>query len=289
MEYVNHIRENAGKRFAHAGKKKDVNYDIEQNVREIRALLKINAEIFSRCIKAADLPHREDGVDGTLQFTRSTLDEVKVRQNRSRGSEEDEDDDDNDDDARRKTEFVVEESISRKMFGIKPLTELPANLRNVFVVQYKAEPLNTFIDHDAFFQSALMLHEDVLEPFLAKLKHHIESIHVCLGEIESWLLEPKSNIEFLEETFELELELLGNGDLENDSYEELRPDDTCRACDRRYDSHPFYCTETGDFFERKRCHVLKLCNDSGKHERKFAITSQSDRHKMKKFLEFLAD
>ena len=28
MEYVNHIRENAGKRFAHAGKKKNVNYDI---------------------------------------------------------------------------------------------------------------------------------------------------------------------------------------------------------------------------------------------------------------------
>ena len=42
-------------------------------------------------------------------------------------------------------------------------------------------------------------------------------------------------------------------------------------------------------FERKKCHVLKVCNDSGKHERKFAITSQSDRHKMKKFLEFLAD
>jgi hypothetical protein len=28
MEYVNHIRENAGKCFTHAGKKKDVNYDI---------------------------------------------------------------------------------------------------------------------------------------------------------------------------------------------------------------------------------------------------------------------
>jgi hypothetical protein len=37
-------------------------------------------------------------MDGTLQLTRSTLDEVKVRQNRSRGSEEDEDDDDDDDD-----------------------------------------------------------------------------------------------------------------------------------------------------------------------------------------------
>jgi hypothetical protein len=103
------------------------------------------------------------------------------------------------------------------------------------------------------------------------------------------LLEPKRNIEFLEETFELELKLLGNGDLENDSYEGPRPDDTCRACDRRYDSHLLYCTETGNLFEPKRWHVLKVCSDSGKHERKFAITSQSDRHKMKKILEFLAD
>ena len=38
MEYVNQIRENAGKCFTHAGKKKDVNYDIRA--------LKINAEIF---------------------------------------------------------------------------------------------------------------------------------------------------------------------------------------------------------------------------------------------------
>ena len=126
MEYVNHIRENAGKCFAHVGKKKEGvdNYDIEQNVREIRALLKINAYYFSRCIKAADLPHRDDDVDVTLQFTRSILDEVKVRQNRSLGSKEDEgDDDDDDDDARRITEFVVEESISRKIFGIKPSRE----------------------------------------------------------------------------------------------------------------------------------------------------------------------
>jgi hypothetical protein len=241
-------------------------------------------------------------VDGTLQLTRSTLDEVKVRQNRSRGSEEDEDDDDNDDDAHRKTEFVVEESISRKNFGIKPLTELPANLRNVFLVQYKAEPLNTFmlslgfIDYDAFFQSALMLHEDVLELFLAKLKHHIESIHVCLGEIESWLLEPKSNIEFLEETFELELELLGNGDLENDSDERVQMIHVGHAIVDMTLTHLSTISAVATalklvicLFERKKCHVLKVYNDSGKHERKFAITSQSDRHKMKKFLEFLAD
>jgi hypothetical protein len=109
----------------------------------------------------------------------------KCPKNRSLVSKEDEGDDDDDNDARQITEFVVKESISRKITGIKPLTELPANLRNVFVVQYKAEPLNTFIDYGAFFQSALMLHEDVLKPFLAKLKHLIQSIHVCLGVLRT--------------------------------------------------------------------------------------------------------
>ena len=49
--------------------------------------------------------------------------------------------------------------------------------------------------------SAVVLHDDVLEQFLVKLKQHLESIQVCLGKIESWLLEPKSNIKFLGETF----------------------------------------------------------------------------------------
>ena len=50
-----------------------------------------------------------------------------------------------------------------------------------------------------------MLHDDVLEPFLVKLKCHIQSIHVCLGKIESWLVEPKDSISFLEDTFETKL------------------------------------------------------------------------------------
>jgi hypothetical protein len=253
MEYVNHIRENSGKRFAHTGNIKDVNYDIEKNVREIRALLKINAEIFSRCTKAADLSH---SFGGALQITRSVVNRVIVRSHKDEDSDDEDsdykdDDDDDDDDARPKTEFFVEESLSKKIFNMEPLTELPASLKNVFVVQYKAEPLNAFIDYDAFFQSAIMLHEDILKPFLAMLKYHIESIHVYLGEIETWLLEPKSNIEFLEKTFELELDFSKYG--------------------------------------REKRHVLKVCDDSGKHERNFEITSQRERHKLKKFLEFLDD
>ena len=50
-----------------------------------------------------------------------------------------------------------------------------------------------------------MLHDDILEQFLCKFKQHLESIQVCLGKIESWLLEPKSNIQFLEETFQKKL------------------------------------------------------------------------------------
>eukprot|EP00985_Skeletonema_marinoi_P011445 scaffold5456_cov73-Skeletonema_marinoi.AAC.1 len=51
LDFVTHIREKAQKRFA--SRRKNVNYDIEQNVREIRALLNINAEIFGRVIDSA--------------------------------------------------------------------------------------------------------------------------------------------------------------------------------------------------------------------------------------------
>ena len=53
LEYVNHIREEVGKRFVTTGRN-NVNLDIEQNVREIRALLNINDEIFGRCMSMGD-------------------------------------------------------------------------------------------------------------------------------------------------------------------------------------------------------------------------------------------
>ena len=77
LEYANHIREEAGKRFNKSIKKKNVNLDIEQNIREIRALLKINDEIFERCM-SAEWTHVKY-IKTLVTFTRYGFDVVKVR------------------------------------------------------------------------------------------------------------------------------------------------------------------------------------------------------------------
>jgi hypothetical protein len=110
------------------------------------------------------------------------------------------------------TELITVQERDQEAFSMKPLLELPAGLNDLFVVKYQAAPYHDFINYDDFFKTAIMLHDDVLEPFLVKLKQHLESIQVCLGEIESWLLEPKSNIQFLEETFGKKLDILTDED-----------------------------------------------------------------------------
>ena len=94
-----------------------------------------------------------------------------------------------------------------------------------------------------------MLHDDILEPFLCKLKQHLESIQVCLGEIESWLLEPKSNIQCLEETFGKKLERVQLG----------------------------------------RKQVLTTNRDSGRFEKTFTLAKASDQQKLKNFLVFMGN
>src|SRR5210317_1411594 len=52
-----------------------VNYDIEHNIREIRAILKMNAEILDRCMEFMT----EDGADWSAFFERVTYDLVTAR------------------------------------------------------------------------------------------------------------------------------------------------------------------------------------------------------------------
>jgi len=43
------------------------------------------------------------------------------------------------------------------------------------------------------------LHESILCSFLSVLKDHLESVQLFLGKIESWLLEPQSDVAFLKD------------------------------------------------------------------------------------------
>ena len=280
LEYVNHIREEAGKRFVTTGRRNNVNLDIEQNVRrEIRALLKINDEIFGRCMSMGGGKIESE----FITFMRNSYDVVKVRPSGT------------------STEFYTEPERSNKEFDMKSLSELPDGLNNVFALKYQKEQ-PSLIDYKAFLESAVMLHDDILEPFLAKLKCHIESIHVCLGEVESWLLEPKSNIDFIEETFGEGLdiptadditvkqsacpagtypsiELCANCGLQFGMHRKPKHGSSHYRCPNSYPRTRFHC---------KKYVVLKEHNESGKFEKTFAIAEKSEQKKLKKFLEFMS-
>jgi len=283
LDFVTHIREKAQKRFA--SRRKNVNYDIEQNVREIRALLNINAEIFGRVIDSAS----NYGSGESVTLTRHGFDVVKVRQ------------------SGESTEFITEPACSEDTFPINALLHLPNNLNGVLVVQYQAAPFNNFIDYNAFFRSALMLHDDILEPFLVKLKDHVESIHVLLGEMESWLLESQRKIEFIETTFDTKLETPSPDHLLVEEVSVCNcPSDhygltTCLFCGEYFQSHTRDATSghrlccqfnyPGHRFICKkrvpRIQILKKYDDAGKFEKTFQIATESDQAKLRKFLEYM--
>lgn len=280
LEFVTQIREKGQKRFA--SRKKNVIYDIEQNVREIRALLNINSEIFGRVMDSAS--NYSSGNSATL--TRYGFDVVKVRQ--SGGS----------------TEFITEAAVSAKAFTIDALLNLPNDLTGVLVVQYQAAPFSNFIDYNAFFRSALMLHDDILEPFLVKLKDRVESIHVLLGEMETWLLESQRKIEFIESTFGMKLEAPSADDLNVEevidcpgghSHQSL---ERCLRCNQYFQNHrqqsPYAYCYIGYNSLRFRCkkkgpkvHILKKYDDAGKFEKTFQIATENDQTKLKKCLEYM--
>jgi len=275
LEYINYVREKAEKSFA-KGKKSNTNYDIEQNVREIRALLKINTEIFDRCKSSGGIIKKQS------TFTRYGYEVVKLRQSTP-----------------GKVQFITEPEKTQKTFDMTPLTILPTGLDDVFVAKYQNE-YPSFIDFDKFFQTLIMLQDDILEQCLVKLKQHIESIHVCLGEIETWLLEPKSSVDYINKTFRKKLKSLTDDDIGVMTTPAVESD-VCMHCSKPFSSHhrnPYSttgsrtCTQYNGYniksFAFKKYTVLKTCNESGKFEKTFTIAKESNQTKLKKFLEFVS-
>jgi hypothetical protein len=309
LECINYIRECAIKSLVNSGRKKGghVNSDIEQNFREVRALLNINAEIFTRCMDSV-----AKGFTGTnATFVRSGYDVVKVRQCPTNAA---------------LTELITVQKRTQESFSMKTLSDVPADLKGLIVVNYQAAPYQAFVDYDAFFKSAVVLHDDVLEQFLVKLKQHLESIQVCLGKIESWLLEPKSNIKFLGETFGSHVRNklenvsdvpMGDDYISSDQDPQVFAEDAFGVCPRcfcKIDAHTpveqghysqcdifghtkttykFLCSDGTGYFKigQPSCQVkrLKVYKQSGKFETEFNIANASDQKKLMKFIEFMGN
>ena len=120
LEYIERIREQATKWFVTTDDRKNkINYDIEQNIREVRALLNINDEIFQRCISSGQITSKSK----SATFTRYSYDVVKVRQDTTSQSQ---------------TQFITEPEQSQKSFDMSSLMSLLADLSGVFVAKYQS-------------------------------------------------------------------------------------------------------------------------------------------------------
>lgn len=264
-----------------------VNYDIEQNIREIRAILKMNAEIFGHCeefMGETKIKTWEDDEDFPSEWCTSfkrVAYEVVTTRARNDG-----------------TQIITHPIRTTKEFNTTPLSKLPQGLEDIIVSRkMTGEKISSYIDFEAFFQKSLILHESVLEQFLPKLKEHLMSIQVCLGEIDAWVIqESMETINFLEETFEKKMEIPDDNVIlgrHKCSCETHDSNEICLCCTKKYcdhlyaekqcdRNHPYKC------FQCEYYQLLKQCNSDGTFKTTFDITNDEGKAKLKKFLELMA-
>jgi hypothetical protein len=235
-EYISLLRRaTLGKNGLALADEGSVQIEIPQNVREIRAILKTNAEIFSRCMPLA-IEHQcdENNSTSSATFIRFAVTEVNTRHEKSDGNE--------------KTIVYVHPTRCDKSFDTTTLSSIPNNIKGIFEILYKVEPQH-YVDFEAFFEKGVsLLHGDILTPFLVHLKGHLMSVQVCLGHIEGWLLEHNDTHSFLESAFGSTINATVMKELELDVSVCLCPqgthdqERTCLRCYCAFKSHIFSFT-----------------------------------------------
>jgi len=169
-------RARAGHTFMEDG---NANFNLEYNIRAVRELLKTNKETWSRCFASCT----GDISDTEKKFMRIGFVSVETRT------------------VNNTVTFSSKAELSEKSFDIGTLKVLPGKLGGIFEVKHDE---HGFVDYEAFLEKALLLHEDVLRPFLVKLRDHMISVLQSLTAIESWLKEPSSDLTFIRNTFDLD-------------------------------------------------------------------------------------
>lgn len=155
-------------------RKQDIFFDLDVAMKTVRALIVTNEEIWNRCGRYFCHGNK---------FKLEIFDRVNVDNKSECG--------------RAQVEVVSTETH-------ESFRELPACLK---LFEPKRNELG-FIDFEKFFNRSLILHEDVLLPFLTNMKEHLEKVQLCLGEVDEWAMENYNNIKFIETTFSISMDAI---------------------------------------------------------------------------------
>ena len=161
--------------------------DLDQTIRAVQALVATNNDIFNRIAVSMI----RDSDHGTI-FQRNGFERVKARQCQST------------------IRFTTHQECSEMAFNFSSLKVLPGSTLGVLQLIYRKD-FRTFIDFESLLVRAVgVMHEDVLRPFLHAFKDHLESVQVCLGEVDQWLFDAERNKNFLETLFSSKLNVGGD-------------------------------------------------------------------------------
>ena len=218
--------------------------DLDIAIKTVRALIVTNQEIWDRC--------KDHYSVASKMFSMLRFDEVKIQEM-----------------TRSTTSISVVAKKIQKSFNLDPLTELP---ESVGIFQPKKDETR-HVDFNTYFSRSLVLHEDVLLPFLGELKEHLEKVQVCLGAVDEWVIGTAKNIKFLETMFDIkDIHVLPIA----------KSLCTCYYCERKkYGS----CTnsETGKEYN------LMSYRLPGKVVQSFDISNEKDKLQLKRLVEFLSN
>ena len=194
-------------------------------------------------------------------------------------------------------ELVTRAERIERRFNTVPLFRLPAGLVDTISVKYKQYPFSGFIDYDDFFQKAeMLLYDDALKLLLPKLKDHLESVQVCLGVMDQWVMQPMSDLSFINMNFQKALTLPTD----------IHPfDDTgvCCFCGATYGRdrggsgfpHSSYNKYdrggSGSGCTYKKCGVeqilVRLTNNHGVYNTTFTVSMEKEQERLLKFIHFV--
>jgi len=262
-------------------------------IKKIQALIATNEDILQRCNELTSTRHSK--LYQITSFCKSDFNVVKVWNMAGM------------------TQIVAFKEVVTQTFNMRPLLCLPEGL-NMFEPKRERSGL---IDFRSLLRTSLMLHDDILLPFLWKLQDHLELAQVSLGSLDAWVMNSHDNVLFLQSLFGIDIDSVSMttsqstwcrcGDHQN--Y------DICHNCGREYLYHSpnsdssRQCPATSvssatcvrrarqkmlsgivdptTFCCKKHFRVLAEYNLQEKYEASFNIDQKSEREQLKILCEFL--
>jgi hypothetical protein len=145
----------------------DDGVDLNILLKSTKAIITTNQEILERCEEYEDKSSTSKSAEG-MKLTRFGFIKVNVTTVLAGNSSS--------------LEFASTPELSVRDFGLP--VPVPEELREIIAFEMNG----IFPDYESLLGRAVLLHDDLLIPFLLNLKEHLENIQVYLGTIEAWLM-----------------------------------------------------------------------------------------------------